>query len=55
MFVVVTIFDVWLGWQLKILRERKAILQEIHRHGSDTKPYWYAGLESWQADPVKSK
>ena len=31
MFVVVTIFGIWLGWQVKIVRERRAILAEIQR------------------------
>ena len=29
MFVVVTIFGVWLGWNLKIVLERKAVLREL--------------------------
>jgi hypothetical protein len=31
LFVVVTIFGVWLGWNLKIVRERKAICNELAR------------------------
>jgi hypothetical protein len=31
MFVVVTVFGVWLGWELHIVRERKAILAEIRQ------------------------
>ena len=30
-FVLVTIFGVWLGWNLKIVRERKAVVAEINR------------------------
>ena len=55
MFVVVTIFGAYLSWQMQIVRERKAVIAEIHRLGGDRDRYWYAGLESWQADPVKSK
>ena len=29
MFVLVTIFGVWLGWQRKFVRERKAVLAEL--------------------------
>ena len=32
LFIVVTIVGVWLGWQLKIVRERKAVLAEIKRN-----------------------
>ena len=43
MFVVVTVFGVWLGWQLKIVRDRKALLAEIS-HEQHT-------LEEMEADP----
>src|SRR4249919_3316018 len=42
MFVVVTIFGVWLGWQLNIVRERKAILVEMEQ----THRVVYQGVES---------
>ena len=34
LFVVVTVFGFWLGWQLSIVRERKAVLSEIQRVSS---------------------
>ena len=43
LFVVVTIFGVWLGWQLKIVRERKALLAEM---GGEQPT-----LEEMEADP----
>ena len=33
MSVAVTVFGVWLGWQLKIVSERKAILNELRAAG----------------------
>ena len=50
MFVVVTIFGVWLGWQLKIVRERKAVLAEIKRTEKSQFDDDYIGLES-EFDP----
>src|SRR5205809_451617 len=31
MFVAMTIFGVWLGWQLQVVRERKAVIAELRR------------------------
>lgn len=31
LFVVMTILAIWLGWDLQIVRERKAVLSEIER------------------------
>ena len=50
MFVVVTIFGVWLGWQLKIVRERKAILREILQ-STDVGDFSYMDLESEVGQP----
>ena len=47
MFVVVTIFGVWLGWNLKIVRERKAILSEIKRVAPNFDGY--DGIETCEA------
>ena len=46
--MTVTLFGVWLGWQLSIVRERKALLKEIERcsHHDDG---WYLGLESLES------
>ena len=33
LFVVVTVFGVWLGWQRHIVQERKAIIAELERKG----------------------
>ena len=55
MFVVVTIFGVWLGWQLRVVRERKAILAEIERSGpglADLHLYWLPGPKESYAGPV---
>ena len=44
MFVVVTVIGVYIGWQLKIVRERKDLLAELKSIASDK--YIYVGLES---------
>jgi hypothetical protein len=47
LFVVVTIFGVWLGWNLKIVRERNRLLDYVHI---------LARLEAGEADPdIKSR
>jgi hypothetical protein len=33
MFVVVTVFAVWLGWELKFIRDRKAMVDWINYNG----------------------
>lgn len=35
-FVAVTVFAVWLGWELKYIRERKAFLLRVQAQGSQT-------------------
>ena len=40
LFVVVTIIGVWLGWNLKIVRERKALIQELRRASSRRHPFY---------------
>ena len=55
-----TIFGVWLGWNLKIVRERKAIRAELERlskvetdDGNGFTLFRYEGLESQEAiDPI---
>jgi hypothetical protein len=40
LFVVVTVFGVWLGWQASIVHERKRILSSLERQASDSfNPY----------------
>lgn len=51
MFVVVTIFGVWLGWQHQIVRERKAILAELENSERLKRRYFYYGLETLEAQP----
>jgi hypothetical protein len=36
MFVVVTVFAVWLGWELKFIRERQAFLSRMEEQGGLT-------------------
>lgn len=48
MFVVVTLLCVWLGWQLKIVHERSAILAEIDR--ADPAVDEYETLESLEKE-----
>jgi hypothetical protein len=33
MFVMVTLFAVWLGWELKFIRERRAVLAQADGWG----------------------
>jgi hypothetical protein len=33
MFVLVTVLGIWLGWQARIVHERRAIFEEIGRSG----------------------
>ncbi len=33
MLLLVTLFAVWLGWQLKIVNHRREILRWLHAHG----------------------
>ena len=51
LFVVVTIFGVWLGWNHKIVRERKAVLAEIDRIGQYQPHRW---LERLASDPIST-
>ena len=39
MFVVVTVFAVWLGWELKYVRDRKAALDLLTQSGGTTVIY----------------
>ena len=44
MFVVVTALCVWLGWQLKVVRERRAIIAELERRYPES--FAFTTLES---------
>lgn len=33
MFVVVTVFSLWLGWQAKIVRDRREMISDLQRQG----------------------
>ena len=51
MFVVVTIFGVWLGWNLKIVRERKAIITAIAK--PDDAATYFVTLEGQESGPSR--
>ena len=61
MFALVTVFGVYLGWQLRIVRERKAVLVELQSldqikddYGMQRYGFRYEGLESLEAqDPTR--
>jgi len=39
MFVVLTIFACWLGWELRIVRQRQAMLRWVEEHGGHIDTY----------------
>ena len=46
MFVAITVFGVWLGWQVRIVHERKAIRGEIMRISPTRLYYWAQELDA---------
>ena len=50
MLVLMTVFCIWLGWQVSIVRERKAVLAELKRHHPTGTSY--ICLETFLADPA---
>ena len=48
MFVVVTIFGVWLGWELRIVHERKYILRQLEQNFPGS--FQLISLEATEAD-----
>ena len=36
MFVVVTVFCIWLGWQHRIVQQRREMVTWIEQHGGNT-------------------
>jgi hypothetical protein len=48
MFVLVTVLCVWLGWNVRIVQERKAILAEL-RQAVGEGNVDFVSLESWDA------
>src|SRR4051794_285454 len=51
LFVVVTVVGVYLGWQLRIVRERKAVLAEISRVCQGSYGFTFLDLESLESSP----
>jgi hypothetical protein len=48
MFAVITVFGVWLGWQLKIVRDRHAVFEWIEINGG---AYWTPASQQLREEP----
>jgi hypothetical protein len=51
LFVVVTIFGVWLGWQVRVVHERKSLLSEAKRE-IDPKGRFLKRFDDWNIKGV---
>lgn len=41
LFVVVTVFAVWLGWELSYIHQRKSMLSAVREGGGTVDPAWF--------------
>jgi hypothetical protein len=52
LFVLVTVFGVWFGWELKFVRERQAVREELQRNGgivqtaAEIQQPWFVGTRT---------